>query len=93
MPDPTQTFQVCDTCHGHGKVVHPSLSVWTQSDRDEDPEGFESMMEGDYDVPCPECKGLRVTSTTDHEDYLERERDRRTQLMESGIYPGSRDWY
>jgi DnaJ-class molecular chaperone len=86
-------YRVCPSCRGEGKIVNPVLSVWTQNDRADDPEGFESMMRGDFDVACPECGGKRVVTRQDEADFREREQDRRTQLRESGIWPGSPDWY
>lgn len=85
-------YEVCPRCEGEGTIVHPSLSVWTESDRDDDPEGFESMMRGAYDVACTECGGRRVVTAEDEADYAERQRDHRVMLAEQGIYPGSRDW-
>jgi hypothetical protein len=87
------SYQVCPKCRGEGKIVNPYVSVWTSEDRDNDPDGFEAMMAGDYDVACPECGGKRVVTRQDEEDYAERERDRRTGLMEDGIYPGHPDYY
>jgi rubredoxin len=92
MPD-KKRYEVCPMCEGEGSVVHRSLSVWTESDRAEDPEGFEAMLDGRYDVVCPECGGKRVVTQADEEEFAERERDRRTRFMESGIYPGSPDFY
>jgi hypothetical protein len=89
----TSKYRVCPRCEGEGSVVNPVLSVWTESDRYDDPEGFESMLRGDYDVACPECGGKRVVTEQDEDDYREREQDRRTRDMESGIYPGHPDWY
>lgn len=89
----TDTYEVCPECEGHGKTVNPLLSVWTESNRYEDPEGFDNMMSGLYDVTCPTCKGLRVVTAQRLAEHEEEERDRRTSLMESGIYPGHTDWY
>lgn len=50
-------WAICGRCHGDGKIVHPALSVWTESDRREDPDGFETMMRGGYDIRCDECGG------------------------------------
>lgn len=50
-------WSICSSCQGDGCQVHPALSVWTGSDRDEDPEGYEDMMGGAYDVACAECEG------------------------------------
>lgn len=86
-------FRVCDTCRGHGKIVNPVLSVWTESDRADDPEGFDEMLAGTYDVTCPECQGLRVVNRARRAEYRDEESDRRVRLYESGIYPGSPDWY
>lgn len=86
-------YRVCGTCKGEGKIVNPVVSVWTEDDRADDPEGFEAMLEGRYDVACPECGGKRVVTAGEHREYLEREQDRRIRQMESGIYPGSPDWH
>jgi hypothetical protein len=86
-------YEVCGTCQGEGKIVHPALSVWNESDRYEDPESFENMMNGDYDQTCPECDGKRVTTKVQEKRYAEKQQDHRTFLMESGIYPGSPDFY
>jgi DnaJ-class molecular chaperone len=91
-PEPRPKYEVCPRCEGEGTIVHPSLSVWTESDRAEDPESFDAMMHGAYDVQCTECHGRRVVTTQDHTDFLERQADHRVRLMESGIYPGSPDW-
>lgn len=63
-------YEVCDTCHGKGKHVNPSIDAGGISSDDEfweddwdydGPEGGQSRyMRGDYDVPCYECKGVRV---------------------------------
>ena len=89
----TTKYSVCPRCEGEGSTVHPYVSVWTESDRAEDPEGFDDMLRGVYDVPCPECGGKRVVTAEDEADYQEREQDRRTAMYEDGIYPGSPDWY
>lgn len=88
----TPKYEVCPRCEGEGTIVNPVLSVWTESDRNEDPDGFRDMLSGLYDVPCTECHGKRVVTPEDEADYAERRADHRTYLMESGIYPGSRDW-
>ena len=55
-------YEVCDCCRGRGKVVNPSIDAGglTREDFDEDPDFHEAYMNGDYDVKCPECDGLRV---------------------------------
>lgn len=90
---PPPKYHLCPQCQGHGVTVHAAVSVWTESDREEDPEGFEDMLAGHYDVTCPRCRGLRVVDTAREEEFTEEEDDRRTRLMESGIYPGSADYY
>ena len=86
-------FEVCPTCAGEGSTVHPGLSVWTESDRYDDPEGFEHMLAGRYDVTCPECNGLRVVDAARRAEYADERADHFTRLAESGIYPGSPDYY
>ena len=90
---PRAKYEVCPQCEGEGKMVNRAVSVWTSSDRDEDPEGFEDMMNGVYDVACDMCRGKRVVSTQDLEDFAERRADHFTMLGEQGIYPGSRDYF
>lgn len=85
-------YEVCPRCEGKGKIVHPALSVWTESDRSEDPDSFAQMLDGDYDVTCTECHGLRVVTEEDEAEYHERLSDTRTRLAESGIYPGHPDY-
>jgi DnaJ-class molecular chaperone len=86
-------YQVCGTCQGEGKIVNPAVSVWTYEDREEDPEGFEHMMEGRYDQACPECGGKRVVTEEQIQEYREKREDYFTMLQEQGIYPGSRDYF
>ena len=77
-------YEVCPKCEGRGTAVNPVLSVWTESDRYDDPEGFERMLAGDYDVICPRCNGLRVVSQESEEDFRERVEDAHTRAWESG---------
>jgi hypothetical protein len=48
---------ICERCRGEGKHVHDAYSVWTDEDRYEDPECFEDMLDGKYDVTCEACHG------------------------------------
>lgn len=86
-------YEVCPTCEGEGKMVHRGLSVWTESDRYEDPDGFAEMMAGTYDVTCDECNGKRVVTAEESEEFQENRRDHFTRLQESGIYPGNQDYF
>ena len=52
-----EKWEICDGCRGDGRRVHEALRVWTESDRHEDPDGFEAMMGGAYDVTCSDCSG------------------------------------
>ncbi len=83
-------WELCPRCRGNGTIVHPALSVWTAEDRDNDPEGFEQMMEGHYDIKCPECNGLRVISSNDSATYHDRRSEKigatKLMAMESGDY-------
>ena len=82
-------FKLCPKCRGKGTVVHEALSVWTEEDRYADPEGFEEMRRGVYDVACPRCGGEKVVPDTEEEvdDWQDREWDRRTRMAESGMWP------
>jgi DnaJ-class molecular chaperone len=89
----TAKYRVCPTCRGEGRIVNRAVSVWTSDDRDSDPEGFESMLQGDYDIACTECGGQRVVTASDQRGYAERRREHFSMLREQGIYPGSPDYF
>lgn len=79
-------YRVCSRCDGEGKIVNPAVSVWTHQDRVDDPEGFEGMLRGDYNVTCPKCRGNRVTTRSDEEEYRHNVEDARIYAMESGDF-------
>jgi hypothetical protein len=97
------TWEICGGCRGAGMRVHPALSVWTSDDRAEDPDGFEDMLEGRYDVSCDECGGsgkvkeLVDTHECDPDDLCDvctaarnaewDRQDRKTMAMEQGHWP------
>jgi len=58
----TISFMVCETCHGHGSTVNPSIDAGSLSEEDfrDDPDFREDYYGGAYDIPCPECRGKRV---------------------------------
>lgn len=86
-------YRVCGTCEGEGKMVHRAASVWTGEDRAADPDAFEDMLEGRYDVPCDECGGLRVTTEETRREFADRRNAHFEMLAEQGIGPGSPDWF
>ena len=59
--------EVCCRCNGTGKTLYGSLEgmAFTQSDFDEDPDFREELMDGVYDVPCPDCMNTGVVLTLD----------------------------
>jgi hypothetical protein len=65
----------CPECRGKRTIVHPDLSVWTQDDIAEDPESFEAMMQGRYDIRCPACKGEGVVDPEEYAFDLEYRRE------------------
>jgi hypothetical protein len=60
-------YEVCDTCHGKGTHVNPSIDSHglTAEDFAEDPDFREAYFEGRYDVLCAECGGRRVVPVVD----------------------------
>lgn len=90
---------VCPRCKGEGTVTNPEVDGpgISQERFEEDPDFEEDYMSGVYDIICPECRGKRVTTRSDHHKYLKDEQERRadhfTMLHEQGIYPGSRDYF
>jgi len=53
------TWEDCSFCDGTGKTLRGGLAgaVFTAEDINEDPEFFEDMANGAFDVPCDKCKG------------------------------------
>lgn len=86
-------YRVCPECQGEGKIVHRALSVWTAEDRYNDPDGFEDMMRGVYDITCDMCNGLRVVTSEMVKRFDESRKDHFTRLQEQGIYPGNPDYF
>jgi hypothetical protein len=69
-------FDVCDRCEGRGSHVNPAIDghgISPDEFRD-DPDFEEAYFRGDYDVPCYECKGLRVVPVPDFERLSTEER-------------------
>lgn len=60
-------FEVCGTCEGRGSHVNPNIDRNGISEEQfaEDEDFRESYFSGAYDVPCVECKGLRVVPGVD----------------------------
>ncbi len=52
-----ERWEICERCEGEGRHVHEALRCWTQEDIRDDPDGFQTMMGGGFDVPCRECRG------------------------------------
>lgn len=81
-------YQVCPRCEGDGTVVNGAVSVWTQSDITDDPDSFQDMLNGVYDVECPACHGKRVMTAEEIETYYnersENIADTKLYAMESG---------
>jgi len=80
-------YDVCDTCHGTGSHVNPSIDSHglSRDDFDEDPDFAEDYFRGVYDVSCHECHGRRVVPVVDEYRATEAE----LALVESGS-PSSR---
>ena len=92
-PRTTTTYQVCPQCKGEGTMVNRAVSVWTYADRIADPDGFEAMLRGVYNVPCDRCNGLRVVTHESERRFAHDREDHFTMLREQGIYPGNPDYF
>lgn len=71
---PTE-FEVCGECRGAGLVVNPSIDCCglSQDDFYEDPDFAEDYLSGRHDIPCPQCRGLRVEAVPRFPEWLEVE--------------------
>jgi len=82
-----QPWVICPECNGEGTIVHPACSVWTQDDIAEDPDSFEEMMRGTYDVTCNTCHGsgkIREPTEEELQDQIDLANDARTRAAENG---------
>lgn len=87
---------VCPTCKGEGVQMNPSIAnhAYTWEEFNEDPEFAENYRNGTYDIPCLECRGIRVVPEPDpelntpedmkkYERFIEdKRRDEYTQYQE-----------
>lgn len=70
-------YEVCETCHGKGKHVNPSIDSGglTREDFDNDPDFAEDYWSGAHDVECYECHGKRVVPVCTDSKHLEKIHD------------------
>ncbi len=69
---------VCRDCEGSG-ITWDGIVLYPQ-DFDEDPDLHNSVMEGAFDKPCPECRGNKVVRYPDH-----NVRTRSIELLEQAL--------
>lgn len=70
-------YEVCPRCEGKGTHVNPSIDGHGISAQEfaEDPQFKEDYFNGVYDVPCYDCKGLRVVPVVDETPGINKEED------------------
>ncbi len=71
-------YEVCERCNGKGSHVNPSIDghgITSDEMAEAGPEFLEDYMSGVYDVPCYECKGLRVVMVPDEALLTPEERE------------------
>lgn len=86
---------LCEECDGEGKVCRFRHDCFTLSDFDGDSEEMSSFADdigqGQYDVPCPECKGKKVIKVADLSDLTaEQLTDYRRQQEEDSYHAAER---
>ena len=88
-------YQVCPRCEGEGTHTNPSIdgNGITSSEMAElGPEFEEAYFSGRYDVQCELCRGRRVVTVEDREEYQQRADDHYTAAMESGDSESANYW-
>lgn len=62
-------LDVCPNCQGKGSHVNRNIDSHgiTAEEFAEDPDFEEAYFSGVYDVPCDECKGLRVVEVVNRD--------------------------
>lgn len=78
-------YEVCDTCGGKGKHVNPSIDAHGISTEEfaEDPDFADAYWRGEYDVPCNECHGLRVSLCLDEALMSDDDLERTTRFIQA----------
>jgi len=63
------TWEDCHFCYGSGSTLAGGLSgaVFTAEDRYDDPDFFEDLARGVYNVPCKDCNGSGAAKVYDFE--------------------------
>lgn len=92
-------FIVCPRCRGNGEIVNPEVdgNGISAEQFDDDLDFRENYFSGVYDVACPCCNGLRVTTRQEYNTWLKADGEIRSSRLESlqemGIYPGHQDYF
>jgi hypothetical protein len=72
------TSYECDNCSGAGKHLYGSLKghCFTDDDISKDPDFFDDMREGKYDVTCNSCEGngffMIFADNKDNKEFIEK---------------------
>lgn len=77
-------YEVCPTCQGKGSHVNRAIDghgMTYDEMYDAGTEFVEDYLGGTYDVPCEECKGLRVVLVANEDDpnYAAYREDRQAE--------------
>lgn len=79
-------WHLCPRCKGEGKYVNPAIDGNGLTGEDIDRLGGDEFMEeymgGTYDVPCELCKGRRVVTTEELDDWEDGADSRAEQQAE-----------
>jgi predicted methyltransferase len=71
------TSSECNNCDGQGKHLYGSMKgyAYSQEDMAEDPDFFEDMLEGKYDITCKFCDGngyfMILADNEDNQSFIE----------------------
>lgn len=81
-------YIVCTVCEGRGTTVNPDIDSngLTSEDFRDDPDFAESYKNGDYDVTCSACDGLRVIKPERLDELRQHAEDRRLAARENGDF-------
>ena len=87
--------EICCRCNGTGKTLYGSLEgmAFTQSDFDEDPDFREELMDGVYDVSCPNCASMGAVLTLDADQNSKEIVTRITKYVELKLELAREDAY
>ena len=79
-------FIVCPECRGHGTTDNRNFNGFTSADMEDFDDFHSEYASGMYSVPCDLCKGRRVTTESEIEEWKDEQQYESEYRAESWAY-------